>query len=75
MASKEVSIREWTCDGCGMTARSGTASGNLPSGWTTATTTIHIPPGGDYSKGLDLCPACAKDPAAAVRHYKASIGQ
>jgi hypothetical protein len=75
MASKEVSVREWKCDGCGTTARSDTISQDSPAAWTIATTTIKIAPGGDRSKGLDLCPHCSKDPRAAAQRYKASIGQ
>jgi hypothetical protein len=72
MASKEVTIREWNCDGCGGTIRSDTKSRDLPAGWTGVTTTIQ---GGLYTKGLDLCRACSEDPEAAVQRWKSSTGQ
>lgn len=75
MASKEVTVREWTCDGCGTTIRSENAGRDLPSDWTTATTTINIPPGGPYTKVLELCPTCSQDREAAAKRYKTTLGR
>ena len=73
MASKEMTVREWECDGCGSKVRADAKSRDLPSGWTNATTTFDSGYTGDYTKGLDLCPACAKNPEAAADRWKASL--
>jgi ribosomal protein L37AE/L43A len=75
MASKNISVREWKCESCGATSRANAAAQDLPPGWTVETTTINIPPGGPHTKGLDLCPECTKNTEAAVRRYRASLGQ
>ena len=75
MPSRIINIREWTCDGCDATMRTNSANQELPVGWTMATTSIANPFGGKLSKGLDLCPACSKESANAIKCYKASMGQ
>jgi len=74
MSRKEVTVTEWTCEGCGAVVRMEKTTPNPPRGWVTVTTTIGVGLG-EGTQGLDLCQTCAKDPEAAAKRYRASIGQ
>jgi hypothetical protein len=71
MASREVTVREWTCDACGATTRTEGNGKDMPLGWTDSVT---VPYGTDYTKGLELCPRCSSDPESAKRRWNQSFG-
>jgi hypothetical protein len=75
MSSKDVTVREWTCDACGFHTHADTTQRDSPSGWKIVSTTIDMGPSGPCPKGLDLCPACSMDEASAIARYKRLTGQ
>lgn len=75
MPSKEVTVKEWPCAGCPATAQTEKSNHGLPPGWTNTTAMISGGATGERFVGLELCPVCSKDPASAIKRYKAGIGQ
>ena len=73
MASDEVTVRKWTCDGCKTSHLSDNNSRELPSGWTTEKITEEYTPDAPSEKTLEFCTDCSKDPTAAIQNYKDSI--
>lgn len=75
MSSEEVVYRRWTCEGCGTTELTEGKGRTLPAGWTDSTSVeFEMGPSAGYH-ALDLCPKCSKNPAAAIRRWRKSIGQ
>lgn len=74
MASKEMTVRKWVCDGCGGEHFAENKTRALPAGWVVATTAMNSGHVGSMPKGLDLCPTCAKDPEAAIRRWSLGGG-
>jgi hypothetical protein len=74
MASKDVTVKQWTCDACGLEVL-GTSTGKAkPSGWRELTITLKSGIA-DMSHGIDVCQACAKNPEEAKRKARARWGQ
>ena len=74
MASKKLAIWEWTCDACGQKCH-GSETKSIPSGWKEVSAgVVKIGPG-EYTQGIDICESCATDPEAAIKKYRAKIGQ
>jgi hypothetical protein len=71
MASKIVTVTLWQCDVCPTTATTDAKSTNKPPGWQTQT----IPLSSVLTKGIQVCPECAKNPEEAKRKAKAAGGQ
>lgn len=69
MPSKKTRAYEWTCHACNHVHRANDSEEALPKGWTNAVTTVrgYTP----VKMALDLCPACSKDPAAAIERFHA----
>jgi hypothetical protein len=68
MATETIRQTQHICDGCGKKA----IGKEKPVDWTVFNTALNLG-SGDYSKGIDLCANCSKEPETAAQRYKNGI--
>jgi len=70
MSNKNVTVKQWECEACGKKLISDSDRPEPPAGWSTESISLRSGVG-EYTKGIDICPDCAKDRQAAKRNATA----
>jgi hypothetical protein len=72
MARDETTVTQWTCDSCRITLVSEPKNKSLPAGWKIIQVPFRMPMGG-YTKGAEICDACARDEDAATLRVRKNL--